>query len=144
MKTKSIIIIVATLIIGFVTGFLVNGQLTKGRIQNFVKQGTHEGFKLHFIEIIRPDEAQKVAIDPILDEYAVKINETLSNFREEMKSTHDEMIKKMEPYLTGDQIERLKDAIERFERRERMGPGPGPGQGPGFGPPKERHRHGRE
>ena len=38
MKTKSIIIIVATLIIGFIIGFLTNGQLTKSRIQSFVKR----------------------------------------------------------------------------------------------------------
>ena len=143
MKTKSIIIIVATLIIGFVIGFLVNGQLTKGRIQNFVKQGTHDGFKMRFFDIIRPDEAQKIGIEPILEEYAAKTHETVENFREEMKAEHDEMIKKLEPYLKEDQLLRLKDAQERFERHERMRPGPGPGHGPdsGMEPPPDRPRH---
>jgi hypothetical protein len=147
MKTKSIIIIVATLIIGFVTGFLVNGQLTKGRIQKFVKQGTHDGFKMRFFDIIRPDEAQKIAIEPILEAYAVKTHETAENFREEMKARHDEMIKKLEPYLKEDQLLRLKDAQERFERHERMRPGAGPGPDsgmeppPGMEPPRDRRQH---
>ncbi len=144
MKIKSIIIIAATLLIGFALGFLVNGQLTKGRIQKFVKQGTHEGFKMRFFDIIDPDEAQRVAIEPILEEYAVKTNETVESFRDEMKSFHDEMIKKLEPYLKEDQIERLKDAQERFERNERLRPGPGSGPGPGPGrggtPPDHPHR----
>lgn len=145
MKTKSIIIILTTLIIGFVIGFLVNGQLTKNRIQSFVKQGTHDGFKMRFFDIIDPDEAQRVAIEPILEEYAEKTNEIVESFREEMKSIHDEMIGKLEPYLNEDQIERLKDAQERFERNERLRPGHGgPGPGPGMGgPPPDRPRRGR-
>ena len=142
MKTKSIIIILSTLFIGFVTGFLVNGQLTKSRIQSFVKQGTHDGFKMRFFDIIDPDETQRVAIEPILEEYAEKTNEIVESFREEMKSIHDEMILKLEPYLNKEQIERLKDAQERFERNERLRPGPGPGHGRG-GPPSDRPHRGR-
>ncbi len=137
MKTKSIIIIAATLVIGFVFGFLVNGQLTKDRIQNFVKQGTHEGFKMHFFEIIQPDETQKAAIEPILDEYAATTDETVESFRETMKATHDEMFKKLKPFLKADQIERLKNAEEQAERRERRRPGRGDGHGHGPGPRME-------
>ncbi len=144
MKTKSIIIILSTLFIGFVTGFLVNGQLTKSRIQSFVKQGTHDGFKMRFFDIIDPDEAQRAAIEPILEEYAEKTNEIVESFREEMKSIHDEMILKLEPYLDKEQIERIKDAQERFERNERLRPGPGPGPGHGRGgPPSDRPHRGR-
>jgi hypothetical protein len=134
MKTKSIIIIAATLIIGFAIGFLVNGQLTRDRIQRFVRQGTADGFKVRFFDIIRPDDAQRAAIEPILDEYAQKMDETVVGFRDEMKSVHQELIKKLEPYLDADQIEHLKIAQERFERHglERHG------HGPGMGPPPDR------
>jgi len=136
MKTKSIIIIAATLIIGFTIGFMVNGQITRNRIQRFVRQGTPDGFKMRFFDIIRPDDAQRVTIEPILDEYAQKMDVTVVGFRNEMKSIHQELIKKLEPYLNPDQIEHLKIAQERFERHELDGPGPGPGMRP---PPDRPH-----
>jgi hypothetical protein len=141
MKTKSILIIAVTLIIGFIIGFLVNGQLTKGRIQRFVKQGTADGFKMRFFDIIQPDEKQKVTIEPILDEYAKKTDEMVGSFRVEMKAIHQEMIKKLEPFLNEDQIKRLKLAQERFERHEGERPGPGPGPGPGMEPPPDGPGH---
>ena len=116
MKSKSILIIVATLIIGFVIGFLTNGQLTKSRIQSFVKMGTCDGFKAKLYHVIRPDKSQHEAIDPILEKYAVKIHESVVKSRGGMKNINDEMIKELKPFLTDDQIFRIKKANKRFGR----------------------------
>jgi hypothetical protein len=120
MKVKFVLIIVATLIIGFIAGFVTSGQITKSKIQNFVRSGTHEGFKGRYYHIIRPDEQQKEVIDPILDKYGFIIHENVTAMQQRMKGIHHEMLQEIEPYLTGEQKERLKESVNRFERRERM------------------------
>ena len=136
MKTKSILIIIATLIIGFVIGFLTNGRLTKSRIQSFVKMGTSDGFKARLYHVIRPDDLQRAEIDPILEKYAGKIHESVVKSREDMSSIGDEMMEELEPFLNDDQIFRMKKAHERMGRGWQDGrPGRRPRHGrPGSGP----------
>ncbi|OQX72462.1 MAG: hypothetical protein B6D64_15085 [Bacteroidetes bacterium 4484_276] len=136
MKFKSILIIVATLVIGFIIGFLTNGQLTKSRIQSFVKMGTSEGFKTKLYHVINPDESQQKAIEPILEKYAEKIHESVVNSRGEMKSINDEMIEELKPFLTDDQIFRIKNAHSRLGRGWRS-PHGGPKRD-GSGPKRDR------
>jgi hypothetical protein len=135
MKTKSILIIIATLIIGFIIGFLTNGQLTKSRIQSFVKMGTSDGFKNRLYHVIRPDELQRAEIDPILEKYAEKIHESVVKSREEMSIIGDEMMEELEPLLDDDQNFRMKNA------HERMGQGWGGHRQPGT-PHKRGGKHG--
>jgi len=77
MKTKSILIIAATLLIGFVIGFLVNGRLTQQRFQHFVNQDHFDAFKYRMMDAIKPNENQVKDIEPILDEYAEKVHLTM-------------------------------------------------------------------
>jgi len=116
MKAKSILILIATLIIGFAIGFMTNSQLTKRKIQSFVKMGTPEGFKERLFHVIRPDEMQRDEIAPILDKYADKIHEAIKSSREDMKNINQEMIQKLKPHLRDEQIDRLMRAQERMGR----------------------------
>ena len=136
MKFKSILIIVATLIIGFIIGFLTNGQLTKSRIQSFVKMGTSDGFKARLYRVIQPDELQRAEIESILEKYAEKIHESVVKSREDMIGIGDEMMEELEPFLNDDQIFRMKKSNERMGRGWQDGrPGGRPRHGrPGSGP----------
>ena len=116
MKTKSILIITATLLIGFVLGFLTNGQLTRQRISKFVDRGGYEGFKIRAMDIIKPDQSQIHNIEPILDKYAQKVQESIAESKYEMKNIHDEMIEELEPFLNEEQIQRLEFVHRKFER----------------------------
>lgn len=123
MKTKPVLIIVATLIIGFVTGFLTNGYITKSKIDKFVKSGTHEGFKGMYYRVLQPDEEQLKIIDPILDKYGALIHENVTTMQQSMKELHQKMVSEIEPYLDEEQKVRLEESIRRFERGEKMGRG---------------------
>ena len=116
MKTKSILIIAATLLIGFALGFLTNGLLTKQRISKFVDRGGYQGFKMRAMEIIRPEQSQIKDIEPILEKYAQKVQESIAESKYEMKNIHDEMIQELEPYLDDQQIQRLEFVHRKFER----------------------------
>ncbi len=134
MKAKSVIVIVATLLIGFVLGFLTNGQLTRQRFQRFVHQGSYEGFKVRVMDIIRPDQKQIKVIEPILDKYAEKVEESVSTSRLELKSLHEEMLNELKPYLDTQQLARLEHVHQKFERGWKMHR---------QGPPHDRPRHQR-
>lgn len=143
MKTKPVLIIIATLIIGFVIGFLTNGQITKSKIDKFVKFGTHEGFKGMYYRVIQPDDEQLKVIDPILDKYGELIHENVSTMQESMKELHQKMVGEIEPFLTEEQKLRLEESIRRFERDEKMHRGrrgPPPSGSPGHRGPRERFK----
>lgn len=122
MRTRPIIIIIATLIIGFVIGFLVNGYITRQKFQSFVNQDHQNALKFRMMDIIRPDASQTKEIEPILDEYAQQVHESMMQSKAEMKTLHEELIGNLEPYLNLQQMERLYQAQERYERMMRKGP----------------------
>jgi len=120
MKTKSVLLIIATLVIGFIIGFLTNGQITRNRIDKFVKTGTHEGFKGMYFRILQPDPEQIDLIEPILDKYGVLIHDNVNTMQKSMKDLHQQMVMEINPYLSDEQRERLTESIKRFEHDERM------------------------
>lgn len=121
MKNRPILIVAITLIIGFVIGFLVNGQITRQRFKSFMNQEYNHAFKHRMMEIIRPDESQVKEIEPILDEYAEKVHVRLRESKEDMKSLHDEMMEEIEPFLNEHQMQRLNEAQSRFDRHKNRG-----------------------
>ena len=135
MKTKPAIIVVATLIIGFVIRFLVNGQLTSQRYQRFVSQDHFDAFKYRMMEVIKPDAEQSRKIEPILEAYAQKAFQTLESSKEQMNELHKDLREDLEPYLDEQQIRQLDNMQNRFDRFRKDRPGPPSGRG--------RHRGGR-
>ncbi|NCA84251.1 MAG: hypothetical protein EOM83_01610 [Clostridia bacterium] len=130
MKTKSIIIIITTLLIGFVIGFLTNAQITRNRLDTFVNQGSYNFFRHRMIQGINPDPQQARQIEPILEKYAQLADENIMQSRQNMQQMHQQMIDELQPYLTNEQLEWIKNAHQNFR---------GNMQGRGHrGPPSER------
>lgn len=132
MKTKPVLIIIATLIIGFVMGFLTNGHLTHQKIRRFVNQGTHEGFKERLYHVIKPDEKQLMQIDTIVDRFAEKIHSSIISSRKEIDSLNMELENGLKPFLNPNQLERLSEIHHKMKPGmgdRRKGPPPPP---PGF------------
>ena len=73
MKAKPIIIIIITLIIGFVMGMLTSAQIRYHRLKPVRVFFSEERFRNGFFEVIQPDEKQKEKITgPVVYEYTVK------------------------------------------------------------------------
>jgi hypothetical protein len=113
MKTRSILFIVLTLIIGFVLGMLTSAQLRSHRL-NPVRVYFSEGrFRDGFYKAIQPTDQQKTKIDVILDKYA-KINSELQiNFRKELEGKMKEFRKELDLNLSKDQLSRLKELDDK-------------------------------
>ena len=118
MKAKPVIVIIMTLIIGFVLGMLTSAQLRFHKLKPVRMYFSDEWFREGFYKTIQPDEKQKTKIDEVLDKY-VKINRDIqSNFRKELEESMTGMRKEVESNLTKEQLARLKEMDER--RREMM------------------------
>ena len=116
MRTKPVLIIVATLIIGFILGMLTSAQIRYHRLNPVRVFFSEERFREGFYRAIQPDEQQKAKIDAVLDKYAKLNSELQSNFRKELEAHMKDFRKEIDSYLTKDQIARLKKMDERREQ----------------------------
>jgi hypothetical protein len=113
MKARSVIVILLTLIIGFILGMLTSAQIRYHKLKPMRVYFSEERFRDGFYRAIQPDNQQKAKIDLVLDKYA-KINTDLqNNFRKELDDNMKEFRRELDLNLTKDQIDRLKDMDAR-------------------------------
>lgn len=117
MKTKSIIVILLTLVIGFILGMLTSAQIRYHRLKPVRVYFSEERFREGFYKAIQPDDQQKSKIDLILDKYARINGDLQNNFRKELDISMKDFRKELDLNLTKDQITRLK---EMDDRRQEM------------------------
>lgn len=126
MKAKSIIVLIATLIIGFVLGMLTSAQIRYHKLKPVRVFFSEDRFRDGFYKTIQPDEQQKTKIDLVLDKYA-KINSELQvNFRKELDASMKDFRKELDSNLTKEQLARLKEMDDRRQemyRQNRMNRG---------------------
>ncbi|MCH7658312.1 MAG: hypothetical protein IIB05_08350 [Bacteroidetes bacterium] len=149
-KIKSGILLLTTLMIGFVIGYLTSTQIRESRIRELRNFGSAEGFKFMMEHMLELDDEQKEVIRPIVDKYAKENFELMKSFRGEFILLINDFRNELKPHLTNEQIRRLKEFGERGKelrrkkefprhKRRRSGHGPGgdpdPDPGPG-GPPQ--------
>jgi hypothetical protein len=143
MKTKSVLILIATLIIGFMLGMLASAQIRSHRLSPVRFFFSEDRFREGFYRIIQPDDQQKVKIDVVLDKYA-KINSELQrNFHKEFEANMNAFRNEMDTYLTKDQISRLRAMDERRQDMIRKRLQDHDRDSSGFGDEHHRHHNGR-
>lgn len=118
MKTRTIILGIIILIVGFLLGMLTSAQLRLQKLRPVRMYFSEEKFREGFYKVIQPDDEQKVKIDLILDKYARLNSETQNNFKKEFEATRKAMRKELDSNLTKEQLARLKEMDER--RQEMM------------------------
>jgi hypothetical protein len=117
MRTKPIIVIIVTLIIGFIMGMLTSAQIRYHKLKPVRVFFSEERFREGFYKTIQPDDQQKVKIELVLDKYAKINSELQNNFRKELDASMKNFRKELDLNLTKDQIARLK---EMDQRRQEM------------------------
>jgi AraC-like DNA-binding protein len=113
MKARSIVVVLVTLIIGFILGMLTSAQIRYHRLNPVRVFFSEERFRDGFYKTIQPDEQQKEKIDLILDKYAKINSELQGNFRKGLDSNMKEFRKELDLNLSKEQLARLKDMDER-------------------------------
>lgn len=126
MKAKPILIIILTLVIGFILGWLTSAQIRLHRLQPVRFYFSEEHFREGFYKTIQPDEKQKSEIEKILDKYA-KVNSNFQqDFRKDLDSNMKAFRKELDSKLTKEQLLRIKEMDDRRQemiRQNRRGKG---------------------
>lgn len=141
MKTRSVIIIIVTLIIGFALGMLTSAQLRFQKLRPVRVFFSEDRFREGLYKVIQPDEKQKASIEDILDKYAKINGELQSEFRRNFDASMKDFRKEIESKLTKEQIARLREMDEKREkmikeaRRNMRNDSTGRFDGRRFGPP---------
>ncbi|MDZ7739410.1 MAG: hypothetical protein U5K32_10190 [Bacteroidales bacterium] len=115
MKHRITIVIIVTLLLGFVIGMLTSAQLRHQRMRPVRTFASEQYFREHFYRIVEPSEEQKIELDGIIKSYADDFNKLNRQFRNDFESLMDEQWRVIKPVLNKEQIEKL----EEFERNRR-------------------------
>lgn len=120
MKAKPILLVLITLVIGFILGMLTSAQIRLNKLKPVRLYSSEERFREGFNKTIEPDEKQKAEIQKILDKYARLNGDLQSDFRKQLDSNMKEFRKEIDSRLTKEQIARLRDMDERRQEMIRQ------------------------
>src|SRR4030042_420711 len=121
MKAKPILVVVLTLLIGFILGMLTSAQIRFNRLKPVRLYFSEERFREGFYKTIEPDEKQKAEIEKILTKYAKLNSELQGDFRKQLDVNMKEFRKEIDSRLTKEQLERMKEMEERRQEMIRQG-----------------------
>ena len=114
IKTKTAIILISTLLLGMVIGFVGGNVFSNKRMQRF----QDKGFKHRFVEIlgrtIRPDKTQREEIGFVMREFSGRFDSINMNHHQEVATLMDSLFRELAPILDDDQQLRLRKVMERF------------------------------
>jgi hypothetical protein len=108
MKLKPFLIFLVIFVIGFGSGFLVSGRLTKSKIAEVKERQTPAGFKKDLYKYINPDKSQQKYIDSIIAAYVPRIREESIESRNEQKRLRDSMFTMIQGLLDQKQQKKFK------------------------------------
>ena len=119
-RTKSTLLLVATLVIGLILGALINGYFVRERLDRIGNFLTPLGFGGQIEEVIRPtSEEQREAVRAVLDDAAPRAVAIMRESRSQMRALNDSVRSALSGILTEEQMQRID---ERMRLRRRRGP----------------------
>ncbi len=117
-KIKSIFLLLATLVIGLVSGATITGALVRERLDYIRSFSKSDGFVLRFSEMIAPlSDEQRAEVEPILEAAGQKIEVTFSESGQKVYAVVEKLEQDLIPYLSDEQIAQLQK--RRTEIRNR-------------------------
>ena len=114
MNWKALLLFLTIFGVGFGSGFLVSGRLTKKSIEAVKERESPVGFKKDLYKYLKPDENQKRIIDSIVADYIPKIKEERTISRMYQKHLRDSMFAQIQSLLDTKQ----KDNLKKFEKEK--------------------------
>ena len=139
MKTRPVLFIIATLIIGFVLGFLTSSQLRHQRMKP-VRIYSSEGRFMHdAYRFLQPDSIQAKKLEPVIRKYARSSSDLHKEYRRNFEKVMNDYFTAIKPLLTEEQLESIRhaekmrnQAVRRF-RNDSI-----EGERPSFNPDRRR------
>lgn len=129
-RRKALLFLIVTLVIGILIGSLVPGMYGRMRREGGREKGKVEqrgerrpdrrmGFQRMIYRITQADSAQRLQIQPILDETSAKIETLEKESNGRMTGIMDSMKIKLQPILNQEQIKKLEDYSQKTRSRRK-------------------------
>jgi len=113
IKTKIILLVIVSLVLGLLTGFLASSRLRLRKLEPVRTYFSADHFRERLYRVIEPDDDQKEIIDQILDKHARAGAELHIRIRKEIDSSFKAMRKELDAVLTREQLDKLKEMDKR-------------------------------
>ena len=119
-RTKSILLLLGTLLIGMLLGVFVHMLMVEDRIERITSLRSQAGFVRFMENMIEPtDDAQQKAIRDVLDETAEKLNVHHAESRETVQGVMESFRASLDSLLTEEQVNGLNERMERAWKYKR-------------------------
>lgn len=118
MKTKAIVVLVLTLVIGFILGMLTSAQIRHSRMKEMRTFFSGKDYAEMMMNVIQPDEVQKAKLEEVMGRYYKTTRNMQSDFRTDFDSVTTSFKKEIDTLLTAEQLERVRELETR--NREMM------------------------
>jgi len=129
-KTKAVLILISTLVLGIIIGVLGSRYIVEKRIGRMAGMRYQEGFIEVFITLIDPAEDQEQAVRAVLKKHHDRFLKIMESRMGEIRTSMDSVYSELTGVLTEDQLQGLAKHLERpgFPRgpwdRGKRGAGP--------------------
>lgn len=135
-RVQSYGILLLTLLIGVLLGFLINGQIVRNRMDkaraSFQKK---EGRLEELLNKVALSDSQKQVVKPIFEAHFRRMREIHGELRQELRSEMREFRESLSEYLDEEQLRTLEAELRMGRRKNGRHRGPGPGNRPPHEPP---------
>lgn len=128
MKTRSILFVIGTLIIGFALGFLTSSQLRHQRMKPIRIYSSEERFIQDAHRFLQPDSLQVEKLEPVIRKYAKMSSDLHKEYRRDFEKIMNDYFSAVKPFLSEQQLEGIrqtermrKDAVKRFRNDSTSG-----------------------
>jgi hypothetical protein len=137
LHIKTALVLLTTLIIGFVLGALTVPYFAMNRMRHFAGMRRPQGFVAFYEKIIQPTDAQKDTVHAILTKHFDKFRNLANEHRDTLIKLHEELMDDLNPVLTDEQKQRVLRMPEAAPFPFTPFRAPFPGRGPRHMPPPE-------
>lgn len=118
-KTRAILSLLFSLILGFVLGFFVSQEIVRHRVKDVESLSSYESFKTRLYTIIEPNADQIQQIEPIIEQFSDKMEGLKKRFRSEYGKIIQDFHNELKPFLSEEQVGKLDQFPKYFSRRHR-------------------------
>lgn len=116
-RVKSILLIVATLLIGLLLGALLNARLAEQRMERIASLRSERGFVRYMEDVVAPaNEAQREALRDVLHRAGERMAAHQERSRQEARAMLDSTRAELAEILTPEQLQRLDDRMQANRR----------------------------
>ena len=113
-RTKSILLLLGTLLIGMLLGVFIHALMVENRIERLTSLRSQAGFVRFMDKMIEPtDDAQREAIQAALEDAAAALDAHHAESREALEGVMGTFRASLDSLLTEEQLEALNERMER-------------------------------